>query len=57
MEIEWEDVPAYEITVKVVVTGDTYERAQEFLDGCFMVIKRVEECELFDWDFVDWEEA
>ena len=57
METEWEDVPAYEITVKVVVTGDTYERAQEFLDGCFMVIKRVEECELFDWDFVDWEEA
>lgn len=52
-----EDVPCYEITVKVVVTGHNAERAQEFLDGCFMVIKRVEECELFDWDFIDTEEV
>lgn len=52
-----EDVPCYEITVKIAVTGHNVERAQEFLENFFRRSKRVEECDIWSWDFVDWEQA
>lgn len=57
MEIEWDDVPCYEITVKFTVTGDTVERARDFLDECFQCINRAQEREVWNWEFVDLEEA
>ncbi len=52
-----EDVPCYEITVKIAVTGHNVERAQEFLENFFRRSKRVEECDIWSWDFVDWEQS
>ena len=51
-----EDVPCYEITLQIAVTGHTAERAKEFLEKYLRNCKRVEECDIWDWDFIDTEE-
>lgn len=55
--IEWDDVPCHKITVEVYISGYTQERAQEHLANALLAIKSYEECDIFDWDFVNWEEA
>lgn len=59
MEIEWEDVPCYKITVEVYVSGNDHARAWEHLNAVLSkaATKRDEERDIFDWDFVDWEQA
>lgn len=57
MEIDREDIPCYEVTVKVVVTGLSIERAEEHISEALRSMKYDNDCEIFDWDFVDWEEA
>lgn len=52
-----EDVPCYEITLQVVVTGHNAERAQEFLEKYLRNSKRVEECDIWSWDFIDTEQV
>lgn len=52
-----EDVPCYEITLQVVVTGHNVGRAQEFLEKYLRNSKRVEECDIWSWDFIDTEQV
>lgn len=56
MEIDIEDVPCFKVTIEVYVTGDDAERAQEHIDAALMARKQVDECDIFDWNFVDTEE-
>lgn len=55
--IEWEDVPCYKITVEVFVSGYDHERAFNHLHAVLTKAKQDEECDIWDWDFIDWEEA
>ncbi len=57
MAIDMEDVPCFKVTVEVYVTGDDAERAQEHIDAALMARKQVDECDIFDWNFVDTEET
>lgn len=57
MEIDREDIPCYEVTVKIIVTGFSIDRAEAHIGEALHGMKRDNDCEIFDWDFVDWEEA
>ncbi len=57
MAIDMEDVPCFKVTVEVYVTGDDAERAQEHIAAALMARKQVDECDIFDWNFVDTEET
>ena len=57
MAIDMEDVPCFKVTVDVYVTGYDAERAQEHIDAALMARKQVDECDIFDWDFVDTAET
>jgi hypothetical protein len=52
-----EDTPLFIITVKVPVSGHTPDRAIEYLEHVLTFAKRDDECEIYDWDIEDWEEA
>lgn len=56
MAIDMEDVPCFKVTIDVYVTGDDAERAQEHIAAALLARKQVDECDIFDWDFVDTEE-
>ena len=57
MAMEFEDVPCYEITLKITVTGHNAQQAHDFLNNFFKSSKSVDECDIWDWDFIDWEEV
>lgn len=52
-----EDTPLFIITVKVPVSGHTADRAIEYLEAVLGNAKRDNECQFYDWDIEDWEEA
>ena len=49
-----EDTPCFLITLKVPVTGHTYERAIEYLEAVLRNAKRSHECDIYDWEIEDW---
>jgi hypothetical protein len=57
MEIDREDIPCYEVTVKIVVTAFNIDRAEAHISDALRCVKNDNDCEIFDWEFVDWEEA
>jgi hypothetical protein len=57
MEIDREDIPCYDVTVRIVITGLSIERAEEHISEALRSMKNDNDCEIFDWDFVDWEQA
>ena len=52
-----EDTPLFLITIKVPVSGHTSERAIGYLEMVLAKAKAEDECEIFDWDIEDWEQA
>ncbi len=52
-----EDTPCFTITIKVSVTGHTDDSAVQYLVNILDKAKREDECEIFDWDIDNVEEA
>lgn len=50
-----DDVPCFNITVKVAVTGNDSDRAIQHINSVLMTAKRDEERAIWDWDIEDWE--